>query len=69
MTLEFVPNPDRITPPVSASFAMVMLASTAEGDAYTFAEFEEMFRASGFARNEIADVPHSMEQLITSWAG
>lgn len=69
MTLEFVPNEDRITPPVSASFAMVMLASTAEGDAYTFAEFQEMFRAAGFARNEIVDVPHSMEQLITSWAG
>ncbi len=34
-TLEFVPNPDRVSPPMPAAFAMTMLASTAAGDAYT----------------------------------
>jgi 2-polyprenyl-3-methyl-5-hydroxy-6-metoxy-1,4-benzoquinol methylase len=67
MTLEFVPNADRITPPASAAFSLVMLASTVEGDAYTFAEFERMFQAAGFPRNEIVDVPQSMQQLITSY--
>ena len=40
VTLEFVPNEDRITPPEQASFALVMLATTASGDAYTFATAE-----------------------------
>jgi len=35
-TLEFVPNEDRVSPAMSASFSMTMLASTASGDAYTF---------------------------------
>src|SRR3954468_19453951 len=37
-TLEFVPNEDRVTPAGTATFSMVMLASTEAGDAYTFAE-------------------------------
>jgi 2-polyprenyl-3-methyl-5-hydroxy-6-metoxy-1,4-benzoquinol methylase len=69
MTLEFVPNADRITPPPSAAFSLVMLASTVEGDAYTFAEFERMFQAAGFGSNAVEDVPHSVQQLITSQRG
>ena len=30
ITLEFVPNDDRVSPPVSATFAMTMLASMSE---------------------------------------
>ena len=51
-TVEFVPNPDRITPPQAASFSMMMLGSTADGDAYTFAELEAMFRDAGFAASQ-----------------
>ena len=69
MTLEFVPNTDRISPPIPAGFSLVMLASTVEGDAYTFEEFARMFKAAGFPRNEIMDVPNSIQQLITSYAG
>ena len=47
VTLEFVPNDDRVSPPISATFAMTMLASTPAGDAYTFAEYDRMFRAAG----------------------
>ena len=48
---EFVPNPDRVTPPTAAAFSMMMLATTPSGDAYTFAELEGIskecrFRAS-----------------------
>ena len=37
VTLEFVPNEDRVTPPEVAGFSMVMLVGTPAGDAYTFA--------------------------------
>jgi hypothetical protein len=40
--VEFVPNPDRVTSPEAASFSLVMLATTAAGDAYTFEEFTDM---------------------------
>src|SRR5215813_4207497 len=46
--VEFVPNPDRVTPAEAASFSLVMLASTPGGDAYTFAAYERMFAAAGF---------------------
>jgi ubiquinone/menaquinone biosynthesis C-methylase UbiE len=51
VTLEFVPNEDRVTPPAEASFALVMLGTTPAGDAYTFSEFERMFSNAGFARS------------------
>lgn len=52
VTLEFVPNEDRVTPPAEAAFALVMLGTTPAGDAYTFSEFERMFQSAGFARSE-----------------
>lgn len=46
--VEFVPNPDRVTPPAAATFSLVMLATTPQGDAYTFAEYESMLSQAGF---------------------
>jgi 2-polyprenyl-3-methyl-5-hydroxy-6-metoxy-1,4-benzoquinol methylase len=46
--VEFVPNPDRVTPPSVASFAFVMLGTTPGGDAYTFGELAEMLQQAGF---------------------
>jgi 2-polyprenyl-3-methyl-5-hydroxy-6-metoxy-1,4-benzoquinol methylase len=46
--LEFVPNEDRVSPPMAASFSLTMLATTASGDAYTLSELESMYRAAGF---------------------
>jgi hypothetical protein len=37
-TLEFVPNEDRISPPMPAGFSLIMLATTADGDAYTLSK-------------------------------
>src|SRR5207245_1801432 len=42
-TLEFVPEEDRVSPVVPAAFALIMLAETPGGDAYTRAELEHMF--------------------------
>jgi ubiquinone/menaquinone biosynthesis C-methylase UbiE len=46
--LEFVPNPDRVSPPVPARFSLAMLAGTPRGDAYTFAELQQQLEAAGF---------------------
>ena len=51
VALEFVPNEDRVSPPESASFAIIMLASTPSGDAYTFADLERMFANAGFSKS------------------
>jgi ubiquinone/menaquinone biosynthesis C-methylase UbiE len=64
VTLEFVPNDDRVSPPVPAAFSMMMLGSTPAGDAYTFAEFERMFRNAGFSHSELRPLVASPEQLI-----
>jgi len=56
-TLEFVPNEDRISPPLAAAFSLIMLASTPAGDAYTFRELESMYREAGF--NNITAQPIS----------
>jgi ubiquinone/menaquinone biosynthesis C-methylase UbiE len=66
--VEFVPNPDRVSPAPAASFSLVMLCSTPAGDAYTFAELERMLRRAGFARNELHPLPPSMEHAIISHA-
>jgi 2-polyprenyl-3-methyl-5-hydroxy-6-metoxy-1,4-benzoquinol methylase len=65
-TLEFVPNDDRITPPMAASFSMTMLGTTPQGDAYTFKELESMLKEAGFEKNETIDVPFSPQRLIVS---
>jgi ubiquinone/menaquinone biosynthesis C-methylase UbiE len=67
VTVEFVPNDDRITPPDAASFSVTMLGSTPAGDAYTFAEFEQMFANAGFKRSEIQPLPASVEQVVISY--
>jgi 2-polyprenyl-3-methyl-5-hydroxy-6-metoxy-1,4-benzoquinol methylase len=66
VTLEFVPNDDRVSPPEAATFSMIMLGSTPHGDAYTFAEFERMFRNAGFTRSEHFRQPPMAESVIVS---
>ena len=67
ITLEFVPNDDRVTPPPVAEFSLIMLATTPEGDAYTFKEYEQMFSGAGFSRTELHPVPGSVEQVLVSY--
>lgn len=66
-TLEFVPEPDRVTPPATAAFALTMLATTAAGDAYTFAEYERVFAAAGFARSVFHPLPPTTQQAVVSY--
>jgi len=67
ITLEFVPDEDRISPPGAASFSVIMLASTPAGDAYTFTELERMFAAAGFSRSEIQPLQPSIQSVVTSY--
>ncbi len=66
VTLEFVPNEDRISPPETAGFSVMMLGSTPAGDAYTFSQFDQMFKNAGFAHNEIHELPPTIEQVVIS---
>ncbi len=67
VTLEFIPDPDRITPPSTATFALTMLATTAHGDAYTFPEFQAIFAKAGFARSEFHPLPPTTQQVVMSY--
>lgn len=67
LTLDFIPEPDRVTPPATAGFALVMLATTARGDAYTFDEYQAMFAGAGFARSEFHALPPTAQQAVMSF--
>lgn len=68
ITLEFVPNEDRVSPAEAATFSFMMLATTASGDAYTLADYSGMFQKAGFTKNEMLDVPQSAQRVILSSA-
>jgi ubiquinone/menaquinone biosynthesis C-methylase UbiE len=64
VVVEFVPDDDRVSPPQAATFALTMLALTPGGDAYTFAEYQRMFRKAGFAGAELRPMPPPMPQQL-----
>ena len=66
ITLEFVPNADRVSPPIPAAFSFIMLNTTRSGDAYTYSELEGMFTAAGFATNELHPLPGFPQSVIVS---
>jgi 2-polyprenyl-3-methyl-5-hydroxy-6-metoxy-1,4-benzoquinol methylase len=65
-TLEFVPNEDRVTPPMPAAFALTMLASTPSGDAYTEEELKSMATNAGFTHHEFHPMPPSPHSVLIS---
>jgi ubiquinone/menaquinone biosynthesis C-methylase UbiE len=66
ITLEFVPNPDRVSPPVPAAFSLVMLANTDAGDAYTFKELDKIFSEAGFSRTVAHPIPEMPQTALVS---
>ena len=66
-TLEFIPDADRVTPRSTATFALTMLATTARGDAYTFAEYEQIFTHAGFRCSEFHSLPPTTQQAVVSY--
>ncbi len=44
-----------------------MLATTAHGDAYTFAELQTIFARAGFLRSEFHALPPTTQQAVVSY--
>jgi len=63
-TLEFVPNEDRVSPPIPAAFSMTMLASTVAGDAYTLSELTAMYHGAGFVDVTAHPIPMSPHTVV-----
>jgi 2-polyprenyl-3-methyl-5-hydroxy-6-metoxy-1,4-benzoquinol methylase len=62
--LEFVPNEDRVSPPVPAQFSLIMLAETPAGDAYTFSELQRMLRQAGYSSVENHPLPPTFFNVV-----
>lgn len=67
ITLEMIPNEDRVSPKRDAAFSLGMLLGTPGGDAYTFPELEQMFRNAGFTRNEFRELAPAPQRMVVSW--
>ncbi|MDE3188052.1 MAG: class I SAM-dependent methyltransferase [Acidobacteriota bacterium] len=67
-TLEFVPNEDRVSPPMPAAFSMTMLASTPAGDAYTLSELTAMYNEAGFGNISGHPIPMSPHTIVMGHA-
>ena len=65
-TLEFVPNDDRVSPPMQATFALIMLAETPSGDAFTRKELEQMATNAGFRKHDFHPMPPSPHSVLIS---
>ena len=65
VTVEFVPNEDRVSPPAPAAFSMIMLGTTRAGDAYPYSEYDRMFRKAGFTINELRSGPGPQSFIIS----
>jgi SAM-dependent methyltransferase len=66
LSLEFVPNEDRVSPPIPARFSFVMLNSTPAGDAYTVRELTAMHREAGFRQIEVKALPPTPQSLVVA---
>jgi hypothetical protein len=67
-TLEFVPNEDRVSPPMPAAFALTMLTSTTAGDAYPLSELTAMYTEAGFQDITAHPIPMSPHTIVTGHA-
>jgi SAM-dependent methyltransferase len=66
VTLDFVPNEDRVSPGSVPLFNLTMLVTTPHGEAHTFAAYERMFREAGFARSELRALPPTPQRVVVS---
>jgi hypothetical protein len=67
-TLEFVPNEDRVSPPMPAAFSMSMLTSTVGGDAYTLSELTAMYIEAGLGGVTAHPIPMSPHTVVMGHA-
>jgi 2-polyprenyl-3-methyl-5-hydroxy-6-metoxy-1,4-benzoquinol methylase len=66
LILEFVPNDDRVSPPVPAMFSLTMLGSTPKGDAYTLAEYAKMCHNAGLETPRLVPLEPMPQSLVVA---
>jgi hypothetical protein len=66
--IEFLLEEDRLTPPQSAAFDLVMLATTPRGEAYTRGEFARMLTAAGLEASAPIPLPGGTHALFVGAA-
>jgi hypothetical protein len=66
--VEFVPNEDRVSPPIAASFSLQMLGATEAGEAYTFSDLDGMLAAAGFSNRRAQPLAPTPQTLVTARA-
>jgi 2-polyprenyl-3-methyl-5-hydroxy-6-metoxy-1,4-benzoquinol methylase len=66
LILEFVPNDDRVSPPVPAMFSLTMLGSTPKGDAYTLAEYATMCHNAGLETPRLVPLEPMPQSLVVA---
>jgi hypothetical protein len=62
--VEFVPNEDRVSPPIAAAFSLQMLGATEAGEAYTFSDLDGMLAAAGFSNRRAQALPPTPQTLV-----
>jgi 2-polyprenyl-3-methyl-5-hydroxy-6-metoxy-1,4-benzoquinol methylase len=62
--VEFVPNEDRVSPPMAAAFALTMLGNTSSGDAYTESQLRSMLKNGGFKETSLRPLAPMPETLV-----
>jgi hypothetical protein len=66
--VEFVPNEDRVSPPIAASFSLQMLGATEAGEAYTFNDLDAMLATAGFSNRRVQALAPSPQTLVMAIA-
>ena len=66
--VEFVPNEDRVSPPIAAAFSMQMLGATDSGEAFTFNDLDGMLAAAGFSDRRAQALPPTPQTLVVGSA-
>lgn len=66
--VEFVPNEDRVSPPMPATFAYIMLATTPGGTSFPPSALRRMLAQAGFRDPEFAPLAPSPQTLIVAEA-
>jgi ubiquinone/menaquinone biosynthesis C-methylase UbiE len=65
LSVDFVPDEDRASPPIPVMFAFQMLATTPSGEAYTTSELDAMARHAGFRGATTRSLSPMPQALIT----
>jgi hypothetical protein len=64
--VEFVPNEDRVSPPIPAAFSLQMLGGTEHGEAYTFSDLDAMLAEAGFSNRRAQPLGPTPQTLVTA---